>query len=253
MKKIEAEEAEEKKISLMRKIKNNFKYDIKKIEVIANRYDLDRKIILHQNAFLKAMIYYAVTIKTQGDIEIMGWLAGKRKGKQIEIIDAYIGDCNSSCAYTEMDPIETIKAKNKAKEKGLSLVGQWHSHPGMSTSPSGVDNDFMNTIERFGMKEPVQLIVNSSEFSLTMFKNGKRKKVEFIIPPKTDNNIDINLGYINGEYRGSVWGGGVWGDVDDITDPYETRAFYGYVGNRVFERIHKTLPFLKLNKYVDWS
>ena len=35
---------------------------------------------------MKAVIYCAITTKTQGDKEIMGWLAGKREGNTIDQI-----------------------------------------------------------------------------------------------------------------------------------------------------------------------
>jgi len=179
-------------------VKDRFKYDIKKIDVIRGKLDIKKPVILQQKALIKAITYCGITKRTQGNIEIMGWLAGKyNKNGSVEIIDAYVGDCKSASAYTELDPLETIKLSKLAKENDLKLIGQWHFHPEMSTYPSGIDDDFMENLEKFGVKTPVQLILNMTDFNLSIMKKGKRKSVEFIIPPKTDCNLDINLGYVN--------------------------------------------------------
>jgi proteasome lid subunit RPN8/RPN11 len=159
-----------------------------------------KKLILHQNALNKAVIYYAVTQKTQGSMEIMGWLAGKITDKRIEVHDAYIGNCNSTGTYTELDVKETIKLKKHAKKHGLVLLGQWHCHPGFSTSPSGTDSDSLNTMQRFGIKNPISLIVNDRDFWIGTIENEHTRRVEFVIPPKFDNKINLHLGFINGEY-----------------------------------------------------
>lgn len=130
MKKIKAGEKKKKKKNIVSNIKDRFKYDIKKMEMIAGRYDVNANVILHQDAIMKAYCYFAVTQKVQGRKEIMGWLAGKVDKNKIEIVDTYIGDCNSSSAYTELDPKETVKMMNIAKERGLQLIGQWHCLPG---------------------------------------------------------------------------------------------------------------------------
>ena len=128
--KIKAGEKEKKKVSMISKIKDRFKYDIKKMETVVGKYDITSNVILHQDAIYKAYCYYAITQKVQGNKEIMGWLAGKINKNKIEIVDAYVGDCNSSAGYTELDPRETVKMMNMARERGLQLVGQWHCLPG---------------------------------------------------------------------------------------------------------------------------
>jgi len=204
LKKIKAVEKKIVEKGFFEKIKDNmkdrFKYDIKKIDVIRGKLDIKKPVILQQKALIKAITYCGITKRTQGNIEIMGWLAGKyNKNGSVEIIDAYVGDCKSASAYTELDPLETIKLSKLAKENDLKLIGQWHFHPEMSTRPSGIDDDFMENLEKFGVKTPVQLILNMTDFNLSIISKGKRKDADFIIPPKTDCNLDINLAYINKE------------------------------------------------------
>ncbi len=247
--KIKAGEKEKKKVSMISKIKDRFKYDIKKMETVVGKYDITSNVILHQDAIYKAYCYYAITQKVQGNKEIMGWLAGKINKNKIEIVDAYVGDCNSSAGYTELDPRETVKMMNMARERGLQLVGQWHCHIGIGVHPSPEDKDTMQTLIAFGMKKPIMIIVNSDEFWLGTIQNNFMKKVDFVIPAKTDNKFSINLGYINGEYN--------YPPYNIVNNMYldETGlvAFYGMVGNFFLLGIDTILPFLNLDRWVDWK
>ena len=261
----EQEDVEDKKLSLIKRFKSYFKYDIKKMEVLVGKYNINKKVILSQNALLKAIIYYGVIIKTQGNMEIMGWLVGKQKNGIIEIVDSYIGNCKSTSSYTELDPLETIRLNKLAKKRGLIIVGQWHTHPGFATSPSYIDDDFMRNLEKFGVKTPVQLIVNNDDFNLSMMVKGKRKKVDFIIPPKIDTKMDINLGYINGEYDyrseyqddsigvptpyGHDYSGGWVGNSDLFVPEKDIIAFCGWVGNVIFKLI-SCIPYVNLRHLI---
>ena len=247
--KIKAGEKKKKKISMISKIKDRFKYDIKKMETIVGKYDINSNVILHQDAIMKAYCYYAITQKTQGNKEIMGWLAGKIDKNKIEIVDAYVGDCTSSSGYTELDPRETVKMMNMARERGLQLVGQWHTHPGMSVHPSFEDKDTMQTLSKTGIEKPIMIIVNSDEFWLGTIQNNFMKKVDFVIPPKTDNKFSINLGYINGEYTYPIYdtvNDMLYGDTGLV-------AFYGMIGNFFLLGIDTILPFLNLDRWVDYK
>ena len=253
MTKIKAEEREKivEKKGMISKFKDKHKYQIKKMEVMKGKYDIEHEVILNQNALTKALVYYATVQKTIGSVEVMGWLAGTKENGKIDIVNAYIGNCESSSAYTELDPTETIKMRDKAQSEGLVLVGQWHCHPGFSTSPSGIDDDFMSNIEKFGMKDSVQLIVNSKDFNLSIWSNGKRRKVDFIIPPKVDTKIGLNLGYIVGEYTPKI-SDVMFGDGVNMTDNWCVGDFYAYVGNYAFLFVGWWFPFLCLERWVEW-
>jgi proteasome lid subunit RPN8/RPN11 len=197
MKKINVEPRKEKKFEWISDITNNF---MTYLEWPPLENLNGKKVVLYHNALNKAIIYYAVTQKVQGDVEIMGWLAGRVNENSIEIVDAYIGNCMSSIGHTELDATETIRLKKQAKKEGLVLLGQWHSHPSFSTHPSSTDADALNTMKMFGIKHPISLIVNSTDFWLgTIYKNHTRK-VKFIIPSKRSNKIGLKLDFINGEY-----------------------------------------------------
>lgn len=166
-------------------------------------YIKDKNAVLNNDVLVKSLVYYATTQKIQGTMEIMGWLAGRINGNTIEIVDCYVGNCNSSTYFTELDPLETVKMKNLAKQNGLVLVGQWHCHPGISTNPSSEDHDTLNTLKKFGIQNPAMLIVNDKDFWLgTIDSRNKLRQLEFIIPAKSNNtDLDLNIAYINGEYQ----------------------------------------------------
>ena len=246
--------------SFIENFKNKHKYKIKKMEILAGRYNIKKPVILHNDAILKAVIYSAVVKKTQGNIEIMGWLIGTQKDDTINIIDAYVGDCRSNSGYTELDVLETIRIKKAAKERGMIIVGQWHFHPSFSTTPSGIDDDFMFNIERMGIKTPVQLIVNMEDFSLTIMENGIRRKADFMIPPKTDNKLDIKLDFINGEYHctDTYFKGDINSTLcevenniyEDIISDNSLTAFCGYAGNIILFMLDYIIPFANFEQFV---
>ena len=152
----------------------------------------DCQLILHQNALTKALVYYLTTQQIHGDMEIMGWLMGKRHNDYIEIIDIHVGNCESTSMYTELDGLETIKAKKIAQKKGLDLLGNWHCHTFISSSPSMVDLSAMETLAKFGLKNPLMLIVTKKDFWLGTLYKGIMRKVKFEIPRKTDCELNLD-------------------------------------------------------------
>lgn len=240
---IEAKEGDNKKrkYKLLDIFRDRFKYDIKKTEVLLGKYDLNVEVILSHKALTKANVYCGIVQKTQGSIEVMGLLVGNWNNDILTIEDAYIGNCHSSHTYTEMEPTEIIKLNKLAKANGLSVVGQWHYHPQMATNPSGTDDDFMINLERFKVRTPVQLITNLNDFTLTMMVNGRRKNVDFIIPPANDTYLGIDIGFINNE--GSIAQRRTISAYDPYTGHYTynqidsniglgIKPFYGWLGRK---------------------
>lgn len=234
---IKAQEGEKKKPrtpNVMDRIFDKLKYDVKKTEVLLGKYDIKKEVVLSQKALIKANIYCGIVEKTQGSIEVMGLLAGKWEGDILHIDDAYIGDCHSSHAYTEMPPTEIIKLNKLAKANNLNIVGQWHYHPQMSPHPSGTDDDFMHNLEKFKVRTPVQLITNLEDFTLTMMVNGRRKNVDFVVPPKIDTKLGLELGFVNHE-----------GWYPERNEYRWERVYDPYTGNYTYES--------KKNKYKSYD
>lgn len=71
--------------------------------------------------------------------EACGTLLGMRAGEAIEIVSARSGrNLALSSSRFDLDPAEIVAAERDALERGLELVGIWHSHPDgqLQLSPS---------------------------------------------------------------------------------------------------------------------
>ena len=250
LKEIKAQEPDtiKKKKNFFSQLQDRYKHPLKRMEILAGEYNTKYHIILSQNALIKSISYSAINMSKHGSKEIMGYLAGKHYDDKIEIVDAYIGNCKSSGAYTEIDCMEKIRLIKLAHKRGLVIVGQWHLHPNMGVHPSGTDDEFMINLERMGMKSPVQLITNLQEFSLTIMENERRKKAEFIIPPKTDNKLDLEFGTINDDYVAPLFNNTYY--QNDVYDEPNIIPFCGWLGNWIF-RIIGIIPFVNLKKYIS--
>ncbi len=109
----------------------------------------------------------------RSSVEICGILLG-RKGNSdafVEEIKFIKNRLNSEHAF-EMEPIEMVQAMDEAEDKGLELIGIFHSHP---CKPIPSERD------RKGMKNwpVVWLIVgNNGDYKAFVFDNGRILKVE---------------------------------------------------------------------------
>jgi len=160
------------------------------------------KIVMEQNVMIKSLTYYSIIQLRYGSMEVMGWLYGKRIDNMFYITDVNIGNCESSSGYTELDPMETVKANKEAKERGLELIGQWHCHPSFDTTPSSIDNNTLKRLRKFGIKVPIMLIVNSDNFWLgSIDKLGLCRKIPFVINSKNDNKVGLRLDNLKLDYR----------------------------------------------------
>jgi len=72
--------------------------------------------------------------------EICGFLFGRREGEtfRVEEVSFLTNRLNSATAF-EMEPIEMVEAIEGAEERGLEVVGIFHSHLKCPPRPSGRD------------------------------------------------------------------------------------------------------------------
>jgi proteasome lid subunit RPN8/RPN11 len=76
--------------------------------------------------------------------EVIGWMAGKISEDLIEIKQAFpVGALQheNGRINVEMDAEDAVLKRTLIEEKGLSLVGWYHSHPTFEVNPSLVDID----------------------------------------------------------------------------------------------------------------
>lgn len=73
-----------------------------------------------------------------------GVLLGRFAGQRIEVVDATSGtNLNTERSRDRylLDPADIVRADREARDRGLDVVGFWHSHPDHPARPSQFDTD----------------------------------------------------------------------------------------------------------------
>jgi proteasome lid subunit RPN8/RPN11 len=73
-----------------------------------------------------------------------GVLVGRFAGENAEVVEATSGtNTNTERARDRylLDPADIVRADRHARERGLDIVGYWHSHPDHPARPSQFDTD----------------------------------------------------------------------------------------------------------------
>ncbi len=82
--------------------------------------------------------------KNMGVYERCGLFFGTLKKKDIHIVEMIeIENVKRSSVEFELDPIQALRAFEKAEEMGLDVVGVWHTHPEWIAYPSNKDRKGM--------------------------------------------------------------------------------------------------------------
>lgn len=72
--------------------------------------------------------------------ECCGILAGRKNGEDIEIIEIYpMKNIDESPEHFSMDPKEQFQVYYDIRDRGLKLLGNYHSHPETPSRPSQED------------------------------------------------------------------------------------------------------------------
>ncbi|KUH34739.1 metalloprotease [Thermococcus celericrescens] len=107
-------------------------------------------------------------------VEVCGFLFGRREGNDfiVEEIRFIPNRLNSPTAF-EMEPLEMVKAIDRAEERGLEVAGIFHSHPKCPPRPSDRD------LKGMRLWPVVWLIVTSKgEVRAWILEEGKVEAVE---------------------------------------------------------------------------
>ena len=73
-----------------------------------------------------------------------GVLLGRFAGDRVEVVDASSGTNQNTDRSQDrylLDPADIVRADREARERGLDIVGFWHSHPDHPARPSQFDTD----------------------------------------------------------------------------------------------------------------
>ncbi len=123
--------------------------------------------------------------------EVIGLLIGKFQGQVLEIWDAVTGEQYGKQGFVELNQeIQAEVAERLQKEKkGLSIVGWYHSHPGLGVFLSGTDISTQKLYQQLYPKA-VALVIdpllysktgNISDIKFKVFRVG-RKDMEITVP-----------------------------------------------------------------------
>jgi 26S proteasome regulatory subunit N11 len=123
---------------------------------------------------LKARIYPLALGKilkhslTNLEREVIGLLIGKMQGQVLEIWDAVTGEQYGKQGFVELnEEIQAEIAEKLQKErKGLTIVGWYHSHPGLGVFLSGTDISTQKIYQKLYPKA-VALVIDPLLYSKT--------------------------------------------------------------------------------------
>lgn len=74
--------------------------------------------------------------------EACGLLVGRRSKTAVRVCAIVPADNRLAAADRyEIDPAQVLRADQAARDRGLELVGAWHSHPASSAVPSATDRE----------------------------------------------------------------------------------------------------------------
>jgi len=142
---------------------------------------------------LKARIYPLALGKilkhslTNLEREVIGLLIGKMQGQVLEIWDAVTGEQYGKQGFVELnEEIQAEIAEKLQKErKGLTIVGWYHSHPGLGVFLSGTDISTQKIYQKLYPKA-VALVIDPLLYSKTkeitdikfkIFRIGKNDRI----------------------------------------------------------------------------
>jgi proteasome lid subunit RPN8/RPN11 len=74
--------------------------------------------------------------------EACGLLVGRRRGTEVQVCAIVPADNRLGAPDRyEIDPAQVLRADQVARDRGLEMVGAWHSHPDSAAVPSATDRE----------------------------------------------------------------------------------------------------------------
>ncbi len=113
------------------------------------------------------------------EIEVCGLLLGRREGEAFSVHEArFITNRLNSLTEFEMEPLEMAEGIDDAEERGLEVVGIFHSHPKCPPKPSGRD------LRGMELWPVAWLIVDGrGNYGAYILREGKVEEVVVMVSP----------------------------------------------------------------------
>ena len=114
-----------------------------------------------------------IRVAERSEVEVCGFLFGRGEEETFRVEEVrFITNRLNSPTEFEMESLEMIGAIDEAEEKGLEVVGIFHSHPKCPPKPSGRDLSGME------LWPVVWLIVDEKEnYGAYILKDGRVEEV----------------------------------------------------------------------------
>ncbi|WP_159647807.1 MULTISPECIES: Mov34/MPN/PAD-1 family protein [Sphingomonadaceae] len=117
-------------------------------------------------------------------LEAGGLLLGFRKGRHLHVIEAttpYAWDSQSRVSFIRSPKAHRMRALRLWKEshKRVDWLGEWHSHPGFSPNPSGIDNRNWKQLVRHHKAPMVFPICNGRTTAIWLQQSVRFRPIRF--------------------------------------------------------------------------
>lgn len=109
--------------------------------------------------------------------EVGGYLIGNVKGKTVEIVDSTFAVSSSTPTHVQIDEMAQFRIVEEIEKRGgkETIVGFWHTHPGMSVFMSGTDIATHKVYQAL-LPEAVAMVNDGNTFARSRDQNDFKAK-----------------------------------------------------------------------------
>jgi len=125
----------------------------------------------------REIIKMLIEMAKNANVEVCGFLLGRGDEDALRVLEArqVANRLNSPSAF-EMEPEDMVRVLDEAEERGLEIVGIFHSHLKCPPVPSERDLEGMRN-----WRVPWLIVTPEGEMRAWVLKDGKVEEVEIIV------------------------------------------------------------------------
>ena len=129
----------------------------------------------------REIIEMLIEMAKNSSAEVCGFLLGRREGEDVLVSEVkQVRNRLSSPSAFEMEPLEMVKVLDEADERGLEVVGIFHSHLRCPPVPSERDLKGMEN-----WRVPWLIVTPKGEVRTWILGEGEVEEVELIQVPQS--------------------------------------------------------------------